>query len=113
MLFAGDTAGLWLSCLIKKDEIGDDNPADGQDERSGDLEESEPGEDGLGTLEADQEGLQHLFLLQVQGFQGCSSKAFKTLHCLPLDIAGGKCNVEEADGRGGQDDDEEPEGHRG
>ena len=107
------TAGLWLSCLIEKDEVGDNNPADWQNERSGDLEEAEPGKNRLGTPEADQEGLQHPLLLQVQGLQGRPSKAFKTLHCFPLDIAGGQCDVEEADGGGGEDDDEEPEGHHG
>ena len=107
------TACLWLSCLIEENEVGDDDPADRQDERSGDLEEAKSGEDGLGTPETDQKGLQHPLLLQVQRLQGCPSKAFKTQHCLSLDIAGGKCNVEEADGGGGEDYDEEPEGHHG
>ena len=64
-------------------------------------------------LEAGQEGLQHLPLLPPADVQGCSSKAFKALHCFLLDIAGCKCDVEEAHRGGGEDDDEEPEGHGG
>ena len=43
---------LWLSGLVEEDEVGDDNPAQRQNERSGDLEEAESSEDWLGTLEA-------------------------------------------------------------
>ena len=49
---AGSEMPLWLSGLVEEDEVGDDNPAHRQDERSGDLEEAESSEDWLGTLEA-------------------------------------------------------------
>ena len=101
-----------MSRLIEQDEVGDDDPANGQDERSGDVEEAEPSENRLGSLEAGEEGLQHLLLLP-QRAQGCSSKALKALHGISLDIAGDKCNVEESDGGRGEDHDEEPKGHRG
>ena len=43
---------LWLSGLVEENKVGDNNASDGQDERSGDVEEAESSEDWLGTLEA-------------------------------------------------------------
>ena len=44
--------GLWLPRLIEEDEVGDDDPSHREDERPGDVEEAEPSEHRLGTLEA-------------------------------------------------------------
>lgn len=49
---AGSEMPLWLSCLIEENKVGDNNASDGQDERSGDVEEAKSSEDWLGTLEA-------------------------------------------------------------
>ena len=43
--------GLWLPRLIEEDEVGDDDPSHGEDERPGDVEEAKPSEHRLGTLE--------------------------------------------------------------
>ena len=42
--------GLWLPRLIEEDEVGDDDPCHGEDERPGDVEEAKPSEHRLGTL---------------------------------------------------------------
>ena len=44
--------GLWLPRLIEEDEVGNDDPCHGEDERPGDVEKAKPSEHRLGTLEA-------------------------------------------------------------